>query len=66
VGKSSFLKSSFLREIETEIETMTMSENTYLTRDSLWRELDALGEDRVRERLAQGDYNDRTRLLAEE
>jgi hypothetical protein len=47
-------------------ETMTLSENTYLTRDGLWRELDALGEDRVRERLAQGAYNDRTRLLVEE
>ena len=47
-------------------ETMTLSENTYLTRDGLWRELDALGEERVRGRLAQGAYNDRTRLLVEE
>lgn len=45
---------------------MTVSENTYLTRDGLWRELDALGEDRVRERLSQGAYKDRTRLLVEE
>jgi hypothetical protein len=45
---------------------MVSSENTYLTRDGLWRELDALGEDRVRQRLAQGAYTDRTRLLVEE
>jgi hypothetical protein len=45
---------------------MTLSENTYLTRDGLWRELDALGEDRVRHRLEQGAYRDRTRLLVEE
>jgi hypothetical protein len=49
-----------------EIEQMVSSENTYLTRDGLWRELDALGEDRVRQRLAQGAYTDRTRLLVEE
>jgi hypothetical protein len=45
---------------------MVSSENTYLTRDGLWRELDSLGEDRVRQRLAQGAYSDRTRLLVEE
>jgi hypothetical protein len=45
---------------------MVSSENTYLTRDGLWRELDALGEERVRQRLAQGAYTDRTRLLVEE
>jgi hypothetical protein len=45
---------------------MVSSENTYLTRDGLWRELDALGEDRVRQRLAQGAYRERTRLLVEE
>ena len=45
---------------------MVSSENTYLTRDGLWRELDALGEHRVRQRLAQGAYTDRTRLLVEE
>jgi hypothetical protein len=44
---------------------MVSSENTYLTRDGLWRELDMLGEDRVRQRLAQGAYTDRTRLLVE-
>jgi hypothetical protein len=45
---------------------MVLSENTYLTRDGLWRELDTLGEDRVRLRLAQGAYRERTRLLVEE
>jgi hypothetical protein len=45
---------------------MTLSENTYLTRNGLSRELDALGEDRVRERLAQGAYKDQTRLHVEE
>jgi hypothetical protein len=45
---------------------MVSSESTYLTRDGLWCELDALGEDRVRQRLAQGAYRDRTRLLVEE
>jgi hypothetical protein len=45
---------------------MTLSENTYVTRDGLWRELDALGEERVRERLAQGAYNNGTRSLVEE
>jgi hypothetical protein len=45
---------------------MVPDENTYLTRDGLWRELDALGEDRVRQRLARGAYSDRTRLLVEE
>ena len=45
---------------------MVSSENTYLTRDGLWRELDGLGEERVRQRLAQGAYTDRTRLLVEE
>jgi hypothetical protein len=44
---------------------MLSSENTYLTRDGLWRELDVLGEDQVRQRLAQGAYTDRTRLLVE-
>jgi hypothetical protein len=45
---------------------MVLSENTYLTKDGLWSELDALGEDRVRHRLAEGAYRDRTRLLVEE
>ena len=45
---------------------MALSENTYLTKDGLWSELDALGEDRVRLRLAEGAYRDRTRLLVEE
>jgi hypothetical protein len=45
---------------------MVLSENTYLTRDGLWRELDALGEHQVRLRLAEGAYRDRTRLFVEE
>jgi hypothetical protein len=45
---------------------MVLREDTYLTRDGLWRELDALGEDRVRLRLAEGAYRERTRLLVEE
>jgi len=45
---------------------MTLSEHSYSTRESLWRELDALGESQVRLRLAQGAYPDRTRVLVEE
>jgi hypothetical protein len=45
---------------------MSLSEHSYLTRESLWRELDALGEHQVRLRLAQGAYPDRTRVLVEE
>jgi hypothetical protein len=44
---------------------MVPSENTYVT-NGLWRELDTLGEHRVRQLLAQGAYSDRTRLLVEE
>jgi|SRR5918992_5536048 hypothetical protein len=45
---------------------MTLNEHSYLTKESLWRELDALGEHQVRLRLAQGAYPDRTRVLVEE
>jgi hypothetical protein len=45
---------------------MTLNERSYSTRESLWRELDALGEHQVRLRLAQGAYPDRTGVLVEE
>jgi hypothetical protein len=45
---------------------MVLSDHSYLTRDGLWRELDALGEDRVRLRLAEGAYPGKTRVLVEE
>jgi hypothetical protein len=46
--------------------SMELNEHAYTTKDGLWRELDALGEDIVRLRLAEGAYRDRTRLLVEE
>jgi hypothetical protein len=43
-----------------------LHEHAYATKHGLWRELDALGEDRVRLRLAEGAYRDTTRLWVEE